>query len=45
MKVKGKVIGVLNNYTSEPHKFSKEEIGILTAVANQAAIVIENARL
>lgn len=45
MKVKGKTIGVLNNYTSEPHKFSKEEISILTAVANQAAIVIENARL
>jgi len=45
MKVKGKVIGVLNSYTSKPHEFSKEEIDILTAVANQAAIVIENARL
>ncbi len=43
--VKGKVIGVLNSYTSSRHKFSKEEIDILTAVANQAAVAIENANL
>ena len=43
--VKGKVIGVINNYTSSPHRFTKTEINILTAVANQAAIVIENASL
>lgn len=45
LAVKGKVIGVLNNYTSYPHKFTKDEINILTTVANQAAIVIENAEL
>lgn len=45
LSVKGRVIGVLNNYTSRPHKFTKEEIDILTTVANQAAIVIENAEL
>jgi signal transduction protein with GAF and PtsI domain len=45
LAVKGKVIGVLNNYTSNPHKFTKDEINILTTVANQAAIVIENAEL
>jgi len=45
LTVKGKVIGVLNNYTSYPHKFTKDEINILTTVANQAAIVIENAEL
>jgi len=45
LKVKGRVIGVLNLYTSGPHNFTKSEIGILTAVANQAAIVIENAQL
>ena len=45
LSVKGRVIGVLNNYTSRPHKFTKEEIGVLTSVANQAAIVIENAEL
>lgn len=45
LSVKGRVIGVLNNYTSKPHKFTKEEANILTSVANQAAIVIENAEL
>ncbi len=45
LKVKGRVIGVLNLYTSKPHKFSDSEIGVLTAVANQAAIVIENSQL
>lgn len=45
LSVKGKVIGVLNNYTSYPHKFTKTEIDILNTVASQAAIVIENAEL
>jgi signal transduction protein with GAF and PtsI domain len=45
LAVKGKVIGVLNLYTSRPHKFTKTEIDMLTAVANQAAIAIENAQL
>ena len=45
LSVKGRVIGVLNNYTSRPHKFTKQEIDVLTSVANQAAIVIENAEL
>ena len=45
LAVKGKVIGVINNYTSFPHRFSNTEINILTTVANQAAIVIENANL
>ena len=45
LAVKGRVIGVLNNYTSTPHKFTNDEINILTTVANQAAIVIENAEL
>ena len=43
--VKGKVIGVINSYTSVRHKFSKEEVDILNAVANQAAVTIENANL
>ncbi|MBM3707340.1 MAG: GAF and ANTAR domain-containing protein [Actinobacteria bacterium] len=45
LHVKGNVIGVLNNYTSKPHKFNDYEINILTTVADQAAIVIENYRL
>jgi signal transduction protein with GAF and PtsI domain len=42
---KGRAIGVLNSYTSNPHRFSKNEINILKSIANQAAIVIENFRL
>jgi len=43
--VKDKVIGVINCYTSSPHKFTKSEIEVLTTVASQAAIAIENAGL
>ncbi len=45
MAVKNRVIGVLNCYTSKPHKFSNTEINVLTSVANQAAIAIENTEL
>ena len=45
LAVKGKVIGVLNCYTSEPHKFTPTEVNVLTSVANQAAIAIENTEL
>lgn len=45
LSVKGRVIGVINSYTSKPHKFTKSEIETLITVANQAAIVIENAQL
>jgi two-component system, response regulator PdtaR len=45
LNVKGKVIGAFNLYTSSPHKFTKGEIETLITVANQAAIVIENANL
>jgi len=45
LAVKGKVIGVLNCYTSTPHDFTETEIDILTSIANQAAIAIENTEL
>jgi signal transduction protein with GAF and PtsI domain len=45
MCVKEKVIGVINCYTSFPHKFTKSEVEVFTTVANQAAIAIENAGL
>ncbi|MCM8765834.1 MAG: GAF and ANTAR domain-containing protein [Candidatus Omnitrophica bacterium] len=45
LAVKGKVIGVLNCYTSKLHRFSKEELDVLTTLANQTAIAIENAEL
>jgi len=45
MSVKGKVIGVINCYTPKPYNFSDEEIEILTTIANQAAVAIENTQL
>lgn len=45
MCVKGRVIGVLNCYTSEPREFTPEDVKLLTAVANQAAVAIENTEL
>lgn len=45
LAVKGRVIGVLNCYTSKKHKFSKPELDVLNALANQAAVAIENAEL
>lgn len=45
MCIKDRVIGVINCYTSYPHSFSKGEEEILTTVANQAAICIENSGL
>ncbi|MDD5130420.1 MAG: GAF domain-containing protein [Candidatus Omnitrophica bacterium] len=45
LAVKGRVIGVLNCYTSKKHKFSKHELDLLTALANQSALAIENAEL
>lgn len=39
------VIGVLNCFTTEPHEFSKTEVNLLTAVANQAAVAILNTEL
>jgi len=34
LTVKDKVIGVINCYTSIPHKFTKSEVEVLTTVAN-----------
>lgn len=45
LAVKGKIIGALNCYTSTPHDFTDEEISILSAIASQAAVAIENTEL
>jgi two-component system, response regulator PdtaR len=45
MSVKGKVIGVLNCYTSTPREFTPDDVSLLTTVANQAAVAIENTEL
>ena len=45
LATKGRVIGVLNCYTSKKHSFTKNELDLLVALANQAALAIENAEL
>jgi len=45
LTVKGKVMGVINCYTSTPHDFTETQINVLTSIANQAAVAIENTEL
>ena len=45
MLCQDRAIGVINSYTSAPHVFLPDEIGLLEAIANQAAVAIENTRL
>ncbi len=45
ISLKGKVIGVIRLYTSEPRDFSDDEITFMSSLAEQAALAMENARL
>jgi two-component system, response regulator PdtaR len=45
MMVKKRVIGVINCYTNSEYKFTKSDIDLLSTVANQAAVAIENTEL
>ena len=45
MMVKKRVIGVINCYTTTLYKFKKGDIDLLSTVANQAAVAIENTEL
>jgi GAF domain-containing protein len=45
MMVKNRVVGVINSYTAQPHQFTDEDIQVLSAVANQAAVAIEHTQL
>ena len=45
LTLKDKVIGVINCYTSYLHEFNETERTVLAAVANQAAVCIENTEL
>ena len=45
MMIKNRVIGVLNCYTAQEHEFTADEIQMLSGVANQAAVAIENTKL
>ena len=45
LKVRGRIIGVLNCYTERQHDFSEDEVAVLTTLGNQVAVAIENAKL
>ena len=45
MLVRDRAVGVINSYTSIRHVFGADEIRVLQAVANQAAVAIDNTRL
>lgn len=45
ISLKGKVIGVMRLYTSEPRDFTDDEITFMASLAEQAALAMENARL
>lgn len=45
MMVKRRVVGVINCYTTTEYKFTKSDISLLSTVANQAAVAIENTEL
>jgi signal transduction protein with GAF and PtsI domain/anti-sigma regulatory factor (Ser/Thr protein kinase) len=45
LTVRDRVIGVLNCYTSEPHRYTDDEVALFSTLANQTALAIENARL
>lgn len=45
LKVRDRVIGVLNCYTDRPHDFTEDELAVLSTLGNQVAVAIENAKL
>ncbi len=45
LTVREKVIGVLNCFTAERREFTPEQIALLSTLANQTALAIENGRL
>ncbi len=45
LRTKDRVIGVLNLYTGEHRRFDMEDIALMTLLAQQAAVAIENAEL
>ena len=45
MMVREKAIGVINSYTSKVHVFTTEDVKLLQAIGNQAAIAIDHTTL
>ncbi len=44
VRLRGKVIGVLRVYTTEPYRFTRDDISFAETVANLGAIALENLR-
>lgn len=45
LRTKADVLGVLNVYTGAPRRFAEDDVRLLTLLASQSAIAIENATL
>ena len=45
MMTKTKAVGVINCYTTTSYRFTKSDIDLVSSVANQAAVAIENTEL
>lgn len=45
MTHKGKVLGVINTYTADPYDYTRDDVSVLQAVANQCASAIMQTRL
>ena len=45
MMVKDRVIGAINVYTVMPYEFTRGDVDLLSAIANQAAVAIEHTEL
>jgi signal transduction protein with GAF and PtsI domain len=45
LSVRDRVIGVMSCYMADRHRFAEEEVSLLSTLANQTALAIENARL
>ncbi|MCC6188339.1 MAG: GAF domain-containing protein [Anaerolineales bacterium] len=45
LRVRERVIGALNCYTTQPHVFGDAEVALFSTLANQTALAIENAQL
>jgi GAF domain-containing protein len=45
MLIRGQAIGTINSYSAVPRQYSEDDVKLLSLVASQSAIAIENARL
>jgi GAF domain-containing protein/CheY-like chemotaxis protein/HAMP domain-containing protein len=43
--IQGRVVGALDVQSNQPNAFSEEDVGVLTTLANQISVALDNARL